>query len=241
MDLYFVTGTTHGIGAAMRDVLATRAATRLVCLSRAPETVAPIGNVHVDLAEVDALRPAFQRALDMAGAGTFERAVLINNAGVVQPVARAEELDAREVARHLNVNLVAPLALGGWFVRSFAARAASVLVVNVSSGAARRPVAGWSAYCAGKAGLEMGTRVAAVEAAPNVAICSLAPGVVDTPMQGVVRSADARAFPDRARFEALKSDGVLRAADEVARDIVAAIESGKLANGGNFDLREMGS
>ena len=45
-----------------------------------------------------------------------------------------------------------------------------------------------------KAALEMATRVAALEAEPGLGICSLAPGVVDTPMQAVVRSADASAF-----------------------------------------------
>jgi NAD(P)-dependent dehydrogenase (short-subunit alcohol dehydrogenase family) len=131
------------------------------------------------------------------------------------------------------------MVLGGWFARALAPRAESVLVVNISSGAAKRAIAGWSAYCASKAGLDMGTRVAALEAAPNVAVCSLAPGVVDTPMQGVVRSADEQTFPDRARFQAMKDDGVLRPAADVAGDILAAIDAGKLTNGGNFDLREM--
>jgi NAD(P)-dependent dehydrogenase (short-subunit alcohol dehydrogenase family) len=120
--------------------------------------------------------------------------------------------------------------------------AAQRLVVNISSGAAKRAMAGWSAYCTSKAALEMATRVAALEATtndPTLAICSLAPGVVDTPMQTLIRSASETDFPDVARFRAMKADGVLRDAHEVARDILNLIDTNRLTNGGNFDIREM--
>ena len=113
------------------------------------------------------------------------------------------------------------------------------LVINISSGAARRPIAGWAAYCAAKAGLDMATRVASVESPAGMAVCSLAPGVIDTTMQEKVRGADVSEFPDVARFRAMKADGVLRDANAVARDIVRLIEEGKLTNGGNFDIREL--
>jgi benzil reductase ((S)-benzoin forming) len=116
------------------------------------------------------------------------------------------------------------------------------LIVNISSGAAKRAIAGWSAYCAAKAGLEMATRVAALDASindPTLAICSLAPGVVDTQMQAVVRGTTEKEFPDVERFRAMKADGVLRDAHDVARDIATLIAGGRLTNGGNFDIREM--
>ena len=50
--------------------------------------------------------------------------------------------------------------------------------------------------------------VAALEAGEGLSICSLAPGVIDTPMQAVVRSAGADAFPDVARFQAMKAEGL---------------------------------
>ena len=113
------------------------------------------------------------------------------------------------------------------------------LIVNISSGAAKRAIAGWSVYCAAKAGLEMATRVAALEAPADLAICSLAPGVVDTPMQANVRVATVSDFPDGDKFRAMKADGILRDANVVAREIIQLIEGGKLTNGGNFDIREL--
>jgi benzil reductase ((S)-benzoin forming) len=161
---------------------------------------------------------------------------------VVVPVDTFDQLDPIATADNVNINLVAPMVLTRLFANGTRHCAAQRLVVNISSGAAKRPIAGWSVYCASKAGLEMATRVAALEAANNdsgLAICSLAPGVIDTPMQARVRGATEREFPDVARFRAMKTDGALREAGAVARDLINLIKEGKLTNGGNFDIREL--
>jgi len=62
-------------------------------------------------------------------------------------------------------------------------------IVNVSSGAALRPLEGWSAYCAGKAGLAMLTRAIVVEnAANNIRVFGFQPGTTDTDMQVTIRA-----------------------------------------------------
>jgi NAD(P)-dependent dehydrogenase (short-subunit alcohol dehydrogenase family) len=63
------------------------------------------------------------------------------------------------------------------------------VVVNVSSGAAHQPLEGWSAYCAGKAGLAMLTQSMALELGPlGVRVFGLQPGTVFTQMQEKVRA-----------------------------------------------------
>lgn len=239
MDLYILTGTTKGLGAALRDEVAAGNNNLVICFSRgAPQMTAPV-NIQLDVADGAAIAPAFAACLPLIEGKTFDQAVLINNAGVVAPVDRFDAADALETARNIAVNLTAPMILTQLFAKATRGRAARRLVVNISSGAAKRPIAGWSAYCAAKAGLEMATRVAALEAGEGLSICSLAPGVIDTPMQTHVRSASDAAFPDVARFRAMKADGVLRPAADVARDIVRLVQNGKLTNGGNFDIREM--
>ena len=241
MNLAIITGTTNGIGAALRDVFATDPNNLVVTLSRAPTTISPF-NVNLDVGELAAIEPAFAEVVTRIIGKRFDHAVLINNAGVVAPVGAFNEISAVDTGLNLIVNVAAPMALTRLFAPATRAIARQRLVVNISSGAARRAIAGWSAYCAAKAALEMATRVAALEAAasdPTLAVCSLAPGVVDTKMQGFIRSVDEKQFPDVARFRAMKTDGALRDAHEVARDIVALIASGKLINGGNFDIREL--
>jgi benzil reductase ((S)-benzoin forming) len=113
-------------------------------------------------------------------------------------------------------------------------------VINISSGAGRRPIFGWGGYCAAKAGLDMASRVAALEAeqrATGVEVVSLAPGVIDTAMQGVVRGSDARDFADVERFRQMKAEGALRPADEVAADILRLEAGGKLRGEPLADLR----
>lgn len=239
MNLYILTGTTKGLGAALRDELQADGANLVICLSRGTaQSAAPV-NVSLDVGDSAAIAPAFSHILPLIEGRKFDRAVLINNAGVVAPVGRFDALDATETANNIAVNLTAPMILTRLFANATRALATHRLVINISSGAARRAIAGWSAYCAAKAGLEMATRVAALEAEEGLAICSLAPGVIDTPMQAQVRSASDAQFPDVERFRTMKADGTLRPADDVARDIIRLIGGGKLTNGGNFDIREM--
>ena len=242
MNLAIITGTTKGIGAALRDVLAMDKNNIVITLSRAPATNATPFNVTLDVSDLGAIEPAFASVVTRLGDQRFDRAVLINNAGVVSPVGAFDQISAVDTGHNLIVNVAAPMVLSRLFALATRHIAAQRLIVNISSGAARRAVAGWSAYCAAKAGLEMATRAAALDASmndPTLSICSLAPGVVDTPMQGLIRGTNETDFPDVERFRAMNADGVLRDAHDVARDIAALIAGGRLTNGGNFDIREM--
>ena len=62
-------------------------------------------------------------------------------------------------------------------------------IVNVSSGAALRPLEGWSAYCAGKAGMAMLTQAIKLEEAANgIRVFGFQPGTTDTDMQVLIRA-----------------------------------------------------
>ena len=242
MNLVIVTGTTRGLGAALADVFVEDANNFVIKLSRAATTQTRPFNFNLDVGDLNAIEPAFNLVAACIGHQYFDRAVLINNAGVASPVGAFDQIHGTEISQNLIVNVAAPIVLTRLFAIATRSLAARRLVVNISSGAAKRAVAGWSAYCASKAALEMVTRVAALEAStidPTLAICSLAPGVVDTPMQALIRSTSETDFPDVARFRAMKVDGALRDAHAVARDIVALIAGDRLTNGGNFDIREL--
>jgi len=235
MDLYVVTGSRRGLGAALAARLRGRPGTELVTIARAD------ADIVADLADVeDAIRAGEALAVRVRGRD-FAKAVLVNNAGVVEPVGPLAEIDPRGLARNLGVNLVAPLVL----LRAFLEATRGVAlrrVINISSGAGRRPIAGWGPYCAAKAGLDMASRVAHEEARGRgeaIEVVSLAPGVIDTGMQATVRGASAEAFPDVERFLALKAEGKLRSADDVAADILRLEEAGRLAGEPVRDLREM--
>ena len=81
------------------------------------------------------------------------------------------------------------------------------------------------------------TRVVGLEHSdPGLVVCSLAPGVIDTPMQAELRAADALDFPDVARFRDLEARGALRPPEAVALDILRAEAAGRFRHGAVLDL-----
>ena len=240
MNLYIVTGTTKGLGKAFAERIAGHPANELVALARAADGPIPGGiRFQLDLGDTAAIERVFDRVEARVKAKTYEKAVLINNAGLVSPVGRIDRMDARELEHNLTVNLVAPLLL----MRRFLLATTGIKVrrvINISSGAGRRPIAGWGPYCAAKAGLDMASRVAAQEmSGKGVDIVSLAPGVIDTDMQGVVRGSTAEDFPDVQRFQQMKTNGELRHADDVAAEILRHERAGKLTGDALLDLRTL--
>ncbi|HEX3059043.1 MAG TPA: SDR family NAD(P)-dependent oxidoreductase [Usitatibacter sp.] len=232
MNLYIVTGTRRGLGEALAKRITADKRNELIGISR-PD---------VDLADPASIARAFEAIGRRIAATTYEKAVLINNAGVIEPVAPLDRADPGDIEHNLAVNLVAPMLL----MRLFLGATEHVKVrrvINISSGAGRRPIFGWSAYCAAKAGLDMATRVVALEAQVRglaIEAVSLAPGVIDTGMQGTVRSVSAEDFVDVERFRQMKAEGALRPADDVAADILAAERDGRLTgDDAVLDLRAL--
>jgi len=113
---------------------------------------------------------------------------VINNAGVVDPITHITEADPEAWARNVHINLVGPFNVVRAAVDPLRDSGAGI-IVNVSSGAAHRPLEGWSAYCAAKAGLAMLTRSLALElGGTGIRVIGFRPGVVDTDMQVRIRA-----------------------------------------------------
>ena len=245
MDLYIVTGHTKGLGQALVAQLGAEQDIELIALGRARDGPIPGGaQLFVDLADSRAVEATFDRVEERLRGKRFAKAVLVNNAGVISPVGMVDRVEAIDLERALAVNFIAPILLMRRFLIATATSAKLRRVINISSGAGRRPIFGWGAYCAAKAGIDMVSRVAALEAQTahtGVQVVSLAPGVIDTPMQGVVRSATPEEFVDVERFRQMKADGELRDPVEVAAEILRHERSGKLFAEPIADLRTLGA
>lgn len=212
--LALVTGTSRGIGLEVARTLLGRGWQVLgAARTAAPEDLGP-GYEHtsIDLADLTRLESWARSALPERLAGA-PRVALVNNAALLDPVGPATALSLEALDAHLRVNLTAPTWLAG-FVVAHAAEGSPVRVINVSSGAATRPYPGWTAYCAGKAGLKMTGEVLAEETAAygvdrDLSVVTYAPHVVATAMQDQLRATDEARFPMRERFVALHEDGEL--------------------------------
>jgi benzil reductase ((S)-benzoin forming) len=134
----------------------------------------------------------------------------INNAGLLAPIGMARSLDPMAFATLMNVNVLGVFYGTRTALALFGQSGVAGTIVNISSGASRSPYAGWSAYCASKAAVDQFTRVVALEeAASGRRIYSLAPGVIETGMQELIRSQDSADFPAVDRFRGLKTEGLL--------------------------------
>ena len=84
-----------------------------------------------------------------------------------------------------------------------------------------RPIQGWGAYCAGKAAVDMLTRVTAAEERPHgIRAYALAPGVIETGMQELIRRQEESDFPDVERFREMHVSGHLLDAESPAPAIL---------------------
>lgn len=231
-DLYIVTGASRGLGRAIVEQLLARERV-LLTISRKPDRAldaaatakgAKLEQWALDLAHDIGAAARLEAWLHAQPRDRFATATLINNAALLGKVGPIDASDAATLAAVLRVGLEAPLLLSSAFLRATRAWTAQRRVLNISSGAGRRPIAGWAAYCAAKAGLDHFSRVTALDEQrlPNPAkIVSLAPGIIDTDMQTELRASDPAGFPDIEQFRQFKASGQLATPDEAARRVLA--------------------
>jgi NAD(P)-dependent dehydrogenase (short-subunit alcohol dehydrogenase family) len=177
-----VTGGNRGIGAATVTALAAAGAT-VTYTARSASSLAegPTGD-RITGVVADATDRAAMVALLAQG---FD--ILVNNAGIVTPIGHIDQVPIADWEQNIQINLISAFHVTQQAIVH--RPAAGVTVVHLSSGAARSAMEGWSAYCAGKAGLAMLTRSVHLEFADKgVRVFGFAPGVVDTGMQGSIRA-----------------------------------------------------
>lgn len=109
---------------------------------------------------------------------------LVNNAGVIEPIHRIEEASLMEWQQNWVTNFLGPVMLSKLALPYLRERGGRV--VNISSGAAMRAIAGWGAYSTAKAAIDHLTRILAAEE-PLVTALSVRPGIIDTEMQAAIR------------------------------------------------------
>jgi benzil reductase ((S)-benzoin forming) len=251
MKLFIVTGASKGLGEALLRRLMQPGHT-LVGMARsdgeplqaqAESKGAVLRWIRCDMNDISSLDTVMEEACAGIAGDGLETAVLINNAGMVEPIAPADVAAGAELARNLTVNLIAPVVLTSAFLRLTAGWGADKRILNLSSGAGKKPYAGWSAYCASKAGLDMFTRCVGEEqqadGAAGVRILSVAPGVVDTGMQEEIRRTDPALFQQHSRFVQLKETGALASPDETAGKLLRVLFDDRYPTGSLLDVREL--
>jgi benzil reductase ((S)-benzoin forming) len=241
LDTYYITGTSRGLGKALAVELLNDNGNQVFGIGRSCTiTHAHYHHYDLDLSVAEEVRE-FRFRLPRE----TRRAVLINNAGVIEPVAPVGRLDNQTLAAGFTVNLISPAILMNNFIRHTQNSRAQRLIINISSGAGRHTVDSWSVYCAAKAGLDMFSEVLHSEQPIHrpkdpVRIFSIAPGVVDTRMQARIRAVPKRDFAGKERFKKMKAEGMLAPADETARSILKVLARPEQYAHICLDVRDIG-
>jgi NAD(P)-dependent dehydrogenase (short-subunit alcohol dehydrogenase family) len=216
----FISGASRGIGAGLAEHFA-EAGMRLVLCSRSSPALAPSDSVltgSFDIRDEAALGDLTREA--EARFGTID--LWINNAGVLDPIAPIRDVDLDAFREHVDVNLVGVFLGSRCYVNHLRRHQRGGVLINVSSGAAWKPYAGWGAYCAGKAGVERLTEVIAEEERElGLRAYAVAPGVVDTAMQSLIRATPSDRFPDVERFHERKRTETFNSVRFVAEELLA--------------------
>jgi NAD(P)-dependent dehydrogenase (short-subunit alcohol dehydrogenase family) len=245
--LSIVTGSSRGLGRAVVEQLLARGHHVLAMARSETDMPVPAGAEleawRVDLAEPVAVAERLGAWLHAHDATACASVTLINNAGVVNTPAPLADGDLHELSGALRVGLEAPLLLSAAFLRATSAWSCPRKLLLVSSGLGRRAMAGSASYCAAKAGMDHLARALALEEAMHAngaRVVSLAPGVIDTEMQVQLRNADPASFPERARFQGLKDEGLLDSPAQAAAKLLKALAREDFGSNPVSDVREMG-
>ncbi len=221
-----ITGASRGLGAAAAQIMG-RLKANVVLTARSFESLesqalaiqqtggtalAVVGDIRRDEDCQEIIRQAFEHFGQIDG--------LVNNSGIIQPIAPIAEADRKEWEMNWATNVFGPVRLTQMalpYLRSRNGR-----IVNITSGAAENVVGGWAAYSTAKAALNHFTRILASEE-PTITAVALRPGIVDTEMQTTIRETGANRMASK-NYEMLSNlyeQGKLLPAEQPGKSIAA--------------------
>ncbi len=190
-ETVMITGASRGIGEATAEVFA-EAGANVVLLARGADAITRIAErigdkalaFPSDISDYASVEAAVRAAEDRFGRVD----ILINNAGVIEPVSHLATADPAEWGTVIDINLKGVFYGMRAVMPGMIARGSGT-ILTVSSGAAHGPVEGWSHYCSSKAGAAMLTRCADKEARDSgLRVMGLSPGTVATQMQKEIKA-----------------------------------------------------
>jgi NAD(P)-dependent dehydrogenase (short-subunit alcohol dehydrogenase family) len=186
-----ITGASRGIGAETARMFAEAGAS-VMLMARSGDAINALADEIGDRARAVTGDVAsygdVSAAIDATVAAFGRLDVLINNAGVIEPIAALATSDPAAWGQVIDINLKG-VYNGMRAAMPVMQAQGGGTILTISSGAAHHPLDGWSHYCTSKAGAAMLTDCAHLEgAAHGLRIMGLSPGTVATQMQREIKA-----------------------------------------------------
>ncbi|XP_021186052.2 sepiapterin reductase [Helicoverpa armigera] len=165
----------------------------------------------------------------------FANCVIFHNVGslgnLAVPTERIEDVD--EMRHYYDLNVFNVIKLNTQFLKVFEEVEDRVIIVNVTSLCAIKPMSGMASYCSGKAAREMYFRVLAEEK-KHVRVLNYSPGPVETSMIDYVLAETVNANL-RDVFMSFRSQGALLKPEVTAKKCLKVLLQGKFSPGAHVD------
>jgi len=186
-----ITGASRGIGAAAARAFA-EAGANVALVARSRDAIAELaGEIGPKAVAIPCEISRYwevEQAVENCHKAFGSLDIVINNAGVIEPIAPLAEADPESWGALIDVNLKGVFhgmraALPGMLA------AGGGTILTIGSGAAHHPLEGWSADCTSKAVALMVTRATDAEYRNRgIRAISLSPGTVATEMQRTIKA-----------------------------------------------------
>jgi len=238
MNYYIITGSSKGLGKSLLDLLLKDESNVVYGLARTSSIEhKQYKHTNVDLSKMEeVLKFQFPQIL------RADKIVLINNAANLGDVKHVGGIDNQKIIDAYNLNLITPVILANNFISEYSELKCEKIILNISSGAGRKPIDGWNVYCSTKAGLDMFSRVLKDEVtidSSKIKVLSLAPGIIDTEMQSEVRRSDEMNFSNIKRFKEYVGSEYLVAPEIVAKKVLRFIDEDNLSKDVICSVRDL--
>lgn len=239
MNYFYITGTSRGIGKALAEKLLKNENNRVIGISRNISIEHKnYQHIKLDLSDMEKVQQfRFNNHSDA------KKIALINNSGMLGDIKQLGRMNNEQIITTYNVNISSPTVLINKFLNKYNTFKGEMIILNISSGAAKYPVASWSTYCSTKAALDMIAKVADAEKneknTQNLKIYSIAPGIVDTKMQDEIREIPESDFSNVNSFIDFKENNDLVNINDVANQLIDIMENTNKYNDVIMDLRNV--
>jgi NAD(P)-dependent dehydrogenase (short-subunit alcohol dehydrogenase family) len=182
-----ITGASRGIGAAAARAFAAVGA-NVVLAARSSHQINALAEeigdsalaIPCDVSQYDQVSATVDRAVETFGGLDF----LINNAGIIDPIAPLEKSTPEDWGKVIDINVK---GVYHGLRAAIPVMKSGGVIVNISSGAAGGNLEGWSHYNASKAAVLSLTKTAENETPDAIRVVGLSPGTVATDMQSVIK------------------------------------------------------
>lgn len=165
----------------------------------------------------------------------FDKSLIFHNVGSIGnlSVETIAMEDVEEMRQYYDLNVFKVIALNTQFLKLFHEIEDRVIIVNITSLCAIKPMGGMAYYCSGKAAREMYFKVLAEEKR-HIKVLNYSPGPVETAMIEYIIS---EAVNDNLKdvFNSFKNQGTLLKPEITARKCLKVLQSGKFTPGEHVD------